>query len=112
MKYKCRFKPTDKILVVSVDDLDNVEQMKPLTQYLKNSNIAVTLFPHIGANKKTLAEMKALPNAKQGWHGKLPNKLDAKPLAGTDKTVIAWSNGRDDEGRMKKLEIKRVRLHR
>ena len=102
-KYKCKFKATDKILVVSVDDLDNVEHMGELISYLKSSNIPVTLFPHVGAKKVILKEMTALPNAKQGWHGELPEKLDATPLSGTDKSVIAWSHGRDSEGRKEKI---------
>ncbi len=103
IKYKCKFKTTDKILVVSVDDLDNVKHMGELITYLKSSNIPVTLFPHAGANKAILKEMKALPNAKQGWYGKFPEKLDANPLPGTDKSVIAWSHGQDSEGRKKNI---------
>ncbi len=47
--------------------------------------------------------MKNLPNTKQGWHGIKPKKLDSKPLAGTDKSVIAWSHGVDGEGQKKSL---------
>ncbi len=98
-----KFKATDKILVISVDDLDNVKHMHELIKYLTISNIPVTLFPHIGADQGILKEMRALPNAKQGWHGEPPRRLDANPLSGTDKTVIAWSYGEDSEGRKKNL---------
>ena len=99
----CKFKTTDKLLAVSVDDLYDKKRMPKLTEYLKNSGIPVTLFPHSGANKNILKEMRALPNGKLGWHGKIPGKLDATPPNGTDKSVIAWSHGKDGENRKKEL---------
>ncbi len=100
----CKFKATDKLLVVSVDDLDSKKSnMNELSNYLKKSKIPTTLFPHIDADQNILNEMKRLPNTKQGWHGVRKHKLDEKPLAGTDKSVIAWSYGADGEGRKKSL---------
>lgn len=100
----CKFKATDKLLVVSVDDLDSKKSnMNELIKYLKKSKIPATLFPHIGADKNILKEMKNPPNTKQGWHGVRPKKLDPEPLPGTDKSVIAWSHGIDGEGIKKTL---------
>jgi len=100
----CKFKATDKLLVVSVDDLDSKKSnMNELSNYLKQSKTPATLFPHIDADQNILKEMKGFPNTKQGWHGVRPKKLDAKPLPGTDKSVIAWSHGVDGEGRKKSL---------
>ncbi|PID48683.1 MAG: hypothetical protein CR991_10545 [Proteobacteria bacterium] len=90
----CKFKETDKLLVVSVDDLDSHPQkMAKLTEYLKKSGIPATLFPHSKANPEVLNSMSQLPNTKLGWHGTVPGKLDNPPQVGVDKTVIAWSHG-------------------
>lgn len=100
----CKFKETDRLLVVSVDDLDSHSQkMKQLTDYLRTSGIPTTLFPHSKANPEVLNSMSQLPNTKLGWHGTVPGKLDNPPQAGVDKTVIAWSYGEDNEGRERKL---------
>lgn len=100
----CKFKTTDKLLAVSVDDLFDKDRMPKLTEYLKNSGIPVTLFPHSDANKEILKEMSALPNAKLGWHGKNEGVLDdPKTFQGIDTSVIAWSHGKDFENRKKEL---------
>ena len=100
----CKFKETDKLLVVSVDDLDSHPQkMKQLTDYLRTSGIPATLFPHSRANPEVLNSMSQLPNTRLGWHGIAPGKLDNPPQAGVDKTVIAWSHGEDYEGRERRL---------
>ena len=100
----CKFKETDKLLVVSVDDLDSHPQkMKQLTDYLRTSGIPATLFPHSRANPEVLNSMSQLPNTKLGWHGTAQGKLDNPPQAGVDKTVIAWSHGEDYEGRERRL---------
>lgn len=105
----CKFKESDKLLVVSVDDLDSHPQkMQPLTDYLRASGIPATLFPHSKANPEVLNSMSQLPNTKLGWHGIVPGKLDNPPLAGVDKTVIAWSHGEDYEDREKKLDRNEV----
>ena len=101
----CKFKETDKLLVVSIDDLDSHPQkMKQLTDYLRTSGIPATLFPHSKANPEVLNTMSQLPNTQLGWHGTALGKLDKPSQAGVDKTVIAWSYGVDAEG--KKAEIK------
>ena len=100
----CKFKETDKLLVVSIDDLDSHPQkMKQLTDYLRTSGISTTLFPHSKANSEVLNSMSQLPNTQLGWHGTAPGKLDNPPQAGVDKTVIAWSHGIDSEGRENRL---------
>lgn len=100
----CKFKETDKLLVVSVDDLDShPQQMKKLTDYLRTSGIPATLFPHSKVNSEVLNSTSQLPNTKLGWHGTIPGKLDNPPHEGVDKTVIAWSHGEDKEGRERKL---------
>lgn len=101
----CKFKETDRLLVVSVDDLDSHPQkMKQLTDYLRTSGTPATLFPHSKPNPEVLNSMSQLPNTRLGWHGTAPGKLDNPHQAGVDKTVIAWSHGVDAEG--KKAEIK------
>ncbi len=101
----CKFKSGDKVLAISVDDLDSSPQeMKMLTDYLARKNLPVTLFPHKGANPLNIQDMQSRLNEKFGWHGEAKNKLDKNPPSFVDKSVIAWSWGKDGEG--KKAEIK------
>ena len=102
-KYKCRFKPTDKILVISIDDLNDPKKIGGLIHYLKMSKVPVTLFPHSGADANVLQKIRVATRTKQGWHGIKNYELDANPLPGTDKSVIAWSFGKDGEDRKSKL---------
>ncbi len=48
--------------------------------------------------------MQSRLNKKFGWHGEAQKKLDKNPPSFIDKSVIAWSWGKDGEG--KKAEIK------
>lgn len=101
----CKFKSSDKVLAISIDDLDSLSQkMKALTDYLAQKNLPATLFPHKGANPVNIQDMQSRLNEKFGWHGEAKNKLDKNPPSFVDQSVIAWSWGIDGEG--KKAEIK------
>lgn len=101
----CKFKANDRMLAITVDDLDSSPQkMTTLADYLAKENLPVTLFPHKGANPSNIQDMKNRLNEKFGWHGEIRNQLDKNPPSFVDKSVIAWSWGRDGEG--KKAEIK------
>lgn len=104
--HNCKFGVNDKILAISVDDLDShPSKMQQLTNYLSENKLPVTLFPHSGAKPENLHPPIEQPlNAEFGWHGTEANKLDPSPPAFVDQSVIAWSAGKDGETR--KIQMK------